>query len=60
MTKFEILAARAKTGKSAHVRTIVEAATAPAALRAYGVRNPGKARSIVTKRGWRLSARKAA
>ena len=60
MTKFEIMAARAKTGKQSHVRTTIEATSAPKALRAYGVNVKGKNRSVITKRGWKLSARKVA
>lgn len=56
MQNYAIVARRAKTGKREHIRTIVRASSRSSAMRAYGCNVRGKQRTIVTSRGWKLSA----
>ena len=56
MRAYAIIAARAKTGKKRHVRKFVQATSQPKALRAYGCNVRGRTRSVVTSRGWRITA----
>lgn len=67
MPMFEIHAARAKTGKRAHVRKnrdgsplAIAATSEPKALKGYGCNVIGKRRSVVTSNGWKLTAKRIA